>query len=65
MRVRLNGWQRVGVVLSVIWVAIGWVLGNAALMDEASFEYRQVPIKAEINDTVSVVRVFGTGGGLK
>lgn len=51
MRIRLNGWQRIGVVLSLIWVAVGWVLGSNELMYEASFQYRELPIENEINDT--------------
>jgi hypothetical protein len=51
MRVRLNGWQRIGVVLSLIWVAVGWVLGANELTYEASFQYRELPLENEINDT--------------
>jgi hypothetical protein len=32
---RLNGWQRIGIVGSVIWVLIGGFLGNKAALDYA------------------------------
>ncbi len=51
MRIRLNGWQRIGVVLSLIWVAVGWVWGAHELGYEASFFYREVPMDNEANDT--------------
>jgi hypothetical protein len=34
MRIRLNGWQRIGIVLSVIWAIGGGVWGNSISIHE-------------------------------
>ena len=36
MRVRLNGWQRIGIVLSVVWALVGYFLANAYYSDMAA-----------------------------
>jgi hypothetical protein len=28
LQLRLNGWQRIGIALSIIWLPIGWIWGN-------------------------------------
>jgi hypothetical protein len=51
MRVRLNGWQRIGIVLSVIWAIGGFFWGNSILIDSASWRYKLSAINSETNDT--------------
>lgn len=35
MHIRLNGWQRIGIILSVIWAIGGGIWGNTMALDEA------------------------------
>lgn len=35
-KMRLNGWQRIGVVASVAWFLVGGFLGNSMVLDDAS-----------------------------
>jgi hypothetical protein len=39
MRVRLNGWQRIGIVLSVIWAIGGGLWGNAIAIRHGSADH--------------------------
>jgi hypothetical protein len=32
---RLNGWQRIGLVVSIVWVLAGGLWGNKIALDEA------------------------------
>jgi hypothetical protein len=39
IHIRLAKRQRIGIILSVIWAGVGWVLGNHEVLREASFSY--------------------------
>src|SRR5262245_56311852 len=43
MAIRLNGWQRIGVVLSVIWfVGFGWFMWTSTVRSELDFYGNQL-----------------------
>jgi hypothetical protein len=34
---RLNGWQRIGIVLSTLWLPVGWIWGNKIGMSQGDY----------------------------
>jgi hypothetical protein len=42
MRIRLNGWQRIGIVLSVIWAIGGGIWGNNLGIHEGDWVIRRL-----------------------
>jgi hypothetical protein len=36
---RLSGWQRIGIILSVLWIPVGWVLAVKNVPGPPSLDY--------------------------
>ncbi len=62
MRTRLNGWQRIGIVLSVIWIFVGGFWGNNIGIHQGDWAVSMLGSCYDIrpNDWASCQREFHT-----